>query len=216
MSRTLLLTRARAQAEEFAANVLQKTDFQCHIAPMQEMQDIPVNIDFSGVDALVFTSKNGVDSFAQRWNIPDIPVFCVGPATADRARALGMSAHAAAGNSQSLAALINAANVQNPLHIHGLHKAADLAIQGQSIAIYDQISVALDAQTLHILAGGIDAVALFSPRSARLLAQVWHPDWPRPVFYCISPATAKPVAGLGTTRICANPSAESLLALLST
>ncbi len=214
MPRTLLLTRARAQAEGFAELVQQNTDFQCHIAPMQEMRDLLAEIDLSGVDALVFTSVNGVKSFARRWDVRDIPAYCVGPATANAAAALGMDAQGAKGNSQSLAALVNNANLQNPLHIHGLHKAAELPINAASIAIYEQVALPLNVKTQNILANGIDAVALFSPRSAQLLADVWQDNWPAPVFYCISKATAEPVKNIGNIHVSAQPNAKEMLALL--
>lgn len=215
MPRTLLLTRARLQAKAFAAELARISEIKCHIAPMQEMRDLPVEIDFDGVDALVFTSKNGVKSFAQRWQRRGIPVYCVGPATADMASDLGMVAHAASGNLQSLAALINSADVQHPLHLHGLHKAGDLPIKGRSIAIYEQVALPLDAKTIDLLAaGGLDAIALFSPRSAQMLADVWQANWPKAEFYCISKATAEPVENIGKTRISSQPSANAMLALL--
>lgn len=215
MSRTLLLTRARNQAEAFAVQVTQNTDFKPHICPMQEMQDIPAQINFDGVDALVFTSTNGVKSFVRRWDIRNIPAFCVGEATAKIARSAGFVAFAAKGNAGSLATIVNAARVTNPLHIHGQHKASDLPIKGQSLAIYDQIALTMDAETQRLLgAGKIDAVVLFSPRSARLLADVWPGNAAAIDIYCISAATAKPMAALGNIRISDVPSAESVLALL--
>ncbi len=215
MPRTLLLTRMRLQSEAFAAELAQISEIKCHIAPMQEMRDLPVEIDFDGVDGLVFTSKNGVKSFARRWQRRDIPAYCVGPATADTASDLGMIAHAASGNSQSLAKLINGAGVQNPLHLHGLHKAGDLPVKGRSIVIYEQVALPLDAKTISLLTGGkIDAIALFSPRSAQLLADAWQTGWPEVSFYCISKATAEPVKNIGKTRISSQPSANAVLALL--
>ncbi|MBL4806416.1 MAG: uroporphyrinogen-III synthase [Rhodobacteraceae bacterium] len=214
MARTLLLTRALKQAEGFAELVAQKTDFQCHIAPMQKMQDIPAKIDFSGVDALVFTSQNGVESFVRRWKQGDIPAYCVGPATAEIAKAAGMLSYAAQGNSASLTDLIKNAAVQNPLHIHGQHKSGGLAID-RHVMIYDQVALPLATATAQLLADGeINAVALFSPRSAQLLADVWEANWPAAEFFCISQATALPVEKLGKIHVSAEPSAESLLTLL--
>ncbi len=215
MSRTLLLTRALEQAKEFAERVEQETDFKCHIAPMQEMRDLPADIDFEGVDALVFTSRNGVASFARRWEMRGIPAYCVGHATAKSAISAGMIAHVANGNSESLIDLVNQAGVENPLHIHGKHKASDLAINGNGIVIYDQVALPLDVEATRLLAAGeIGAVALFSPRSAQLFADIWQDDWPNVEFFCISEATAALVTNIGNVRICQQPNAESMLALI--
>lgn len=179
---------------------------------MQKMRDIIVEIDFSGVDALVFTSKNGVESFARRWDIRDIPAYCVGPATAEIAKSAGFETCAANGNSASLT---NSVTAKNPLHIHGLHKSSRLDIGGHSVVIYEQVALPLDAETTSLLAAGkIDMVALFSPRSAQLLADVWQNSWPGPELYCISKATAAPVIHLGNVRISPKPSADSMRALL--
>ncbi len=215
MAKTLLLTRARLQAHEFSMLVEQKTKFQCHIAPMQEMRDLPVELSFDGVDGLVFTSKNGVESFARRWDVRNIPAYCVGPATAAKAEDAGMRAFSASGNSEALAGLINRAKLKNPLHIHGLHMAGDMEIGGSDLAIYEQVALPLDQMTVDMLAiGEIDAIALFSPRSAQLLADVWQAGWPETVFFCISEATGKPVEKLGQTMISGEPSADSMLARL--
>ena len=44
-----------------------------------------------GVAALAFTSINGVSAFAELSDRRDLPTFCVGDATADAARELGVS-----------------------------------------------------------------------------------------------------------------------------
>lgn len=214
MARTLLLTRARPQAEEFAARVRKETGFLTHIAPMQDMRDLPVEIDFTGITALAFTSKNGVSSFARRWQQRDLPAFCVGAVTAKAARQQGFNATAAQGNAVSLAALINNKG-ERVLHIRGNHTTGNLS--AQSIAIYDQIALPLDQPTKDALAEGhIDSVAIFSPRSAQLLAEEWQADWPTGVtFFCISATASAPVQHLGPVQVSDNPSAESLLRLLS-
>jgi len=154
----LLLTRARPQAEAFAAEVRAQTCLEPLISPMQEMRGLAVEIDLSGISALAFTSKNGVEAFA-RMSDARLPSYCVGEATAARARALGFEAKAAAGDAASLRAMLPETGV---LHLHGRHVRQVLA--GQHLAIYDQVALPLGLKTSEMLAAdGIDAVALFSP-----------------------------------------------------
>ena len=217
MPKTLLLTRAKEQAKEFALRVEQDTDYKCRIAPMQKMQDLPAAIDFSDIDALVFTSKNGVESFVRRWADRDLPAYCVGPATAELAKTKGFVAHPAAGNAASLSDLVNEAKPRHPLHVHGIHKASGLDITGQSIAIYEQIAMPLDKESKVLLkAGKIDAVAIFSQRSARLMADAWQNNWPKTRFFCISDAAAAPLENIGETIVCQTPDAAAMVAILKT
>lgn len=207
----LLLTRARPQAEAFAADVRATTCLIPHIAPMQEMHDLPVQIDLSGVTALAFTSKNGVAAFA-RMSPVRLPAFCVGAATAAYAQALGFEAQAAAGNIESLRAILPETGV---LHLHGRHVAGALGVP--DLAIYEQVALPLDTETQALLsAGKIDTVALFSPRAARLFAAAFPKAAAKvPLFYALSDAVAAPVAHLGPCQICPVPRADAMIALLS-
>ncbi len=99
--------------------------------------------------------------------------------------------------------------------MHGQHVAGALGVQ--HIAIYDQVALPLagDAKVL-LAAGEIEAVALFSPRSAILFAEVWQENWPlMPVLYALSEAVAAPLRAIGEPRICPSPIAKSMLQLLS-
>ena len=207
----LLLTRAYAQAEGFAAEVRAKTNLTPIISPMQEMRDLAVNIDLSGVSALAFTSKNGVEAFARISEIR-LPAYCVGKATAARARALGFAAKAAAGTADDLAKILPENGV---LHLHGRHVRRVLS--DNHLAIYDQVALPLsvEAQTL-LVTNTLDAAALFSPRSAALLAEnLPENPFPKLVLYALSEAVAAGLPRGLTLRIAPEPSAKSLLGLLS-
>ncbi len=207
----LLLTRARAQAEAFAEKVRAQTCLEPLISPMQEMRDLKVDIDLEGISALAFTSKNGVEAYA-RMSSTRLPAYCVGDATATRARALGLEAKAAAGDAESLRAILPKSGV---LHLHGRHVRRVVA--ARNLAIYDQVALPLEDSALGLLtAGGFDAVALFSPRSAELLAK-FLPEIPstKLVLYVLGPAVAAPLPEGFDVRICPNPSAAAMLRLLS-
>ncbi len=207
----LLLTRARPQAEAFAAEVRAHTRLEPLISPMQEMRDLKVEIDLSGISALAFTSKNGVEAFA-RMSAARLPAYCVGEATADRARALGFVAKAAAGDAPSLRAILPENGV---LHLHGRHVRQVLA--ARHMAIYDQVALPLGAEALTLLkADGFDAVALFSPRSAKLFAtNLPENHSTKLVLYTLSPAVAAALPDGLDIRTCPESSAAAMLGLLS-
>lgn len=204
----LLLTRPRAQAEDFAEKVQAQTCLEPLISPMQEMRDLAVSIDLSGISALAFTSKNGVEAFA-RMSSARLPAYCVGDATAALARALGFDARAAGGDAESLRAILPKTGV---LHLHGCHVRQVLA--ARHLAIYDQVALPLEADLL--ATDNLDAVALFSPRSAALFAEAL-PETPpaKLVFYTLSPAVAAALPEGLSIRICPFPSADAMLRLLS-
>ena len=211
MANRLLLTRALAQAEAFAIDMRAATSLEPVISPMQKMVDLPVEVDLTGISSLAFTSKNGVEAFARKSHVR-LPAYCVGEATAQCARNLGFEALAASGNVESLSAKLPQSGV---LHLHGVHVTSGLGTKSQ--AIYEQESLPLEPSTQALLSTGkIAAIALFSPRSSKLLAKAWQPNWPVPArLYALSEAVALPLLPLGTPLVCPTPSAASMLRLLS-
>ncbi len=207
----LLLTRARAQAEAFAKRVRVDTCLEPIISPMQEMRDLNADIDLSGISALAFTSKNGVEAFA-RMSDARLPAYCVGDATAARARALGFEAKAAAGTAGNLKMILPKTGV---LHLHGQHVRQVLG--ARHLAIYEQAALPLSNEVKDLLdAGEIKAVALFSPRSAKLLAgSLPEGTFTKLVLYTLSEAVAAACPAGNTVHICAAPSATEMLRLLS-
>ncbi len=181
------------------------------ISPMQDMRDLGVVPDLSGISALAFTSKNGVEAFARLTNMR-LPAYCVGDATATRARALGFAAQAAAGTAEGLAQILPQTGV---LHLHGQHVRQVLSLNHLAIYSQDAMPLSDEAQAL-LLENAFDAVALFSPRSAALFAESL-PETPLPglAVYALSEAVAAALPNRLNTRICPVPSAKAMLGLLS-
>lgn len=207
----LLITRPRAQAEGFAAKVRAETGLTPIISPMQEIRTLGVVPDLAGITALAFTSKNGVESFAKLTDIR-LPAYCVGAATTARARALGFEAISSDGTANDLARILPTSGV---LHLHGRHVRRVLS--PHHLAIYDQVALPLSAEAKDLLASEcLAAVALFSPRSAKLFAEIL-PRNPttKLVLYALSNAVAAALPMGLSPRIAPHPSAQALLGLLS-
>jgi len=137
-------------------------------------------------DGLIFTSRNGVRAYVALGGVP-LPCYCVGPGTAAEARAAGLEATSADGDAVALEALIRADRPEGRwLHVHGEHVRADLAgrLTAAGIAVTGLAAYAQKAQPLSdaaraALAGAAPVIApVFSPRSAKLLAQGENPKAP--------------------------------------
>ena len=89
MSLRALVTRPEEDARAIAAE-LRAQGIETILAPMLSIvQRRDPKIDLSGIQALLFTSANGVRAFAAASGARDLPVFAVGDATAGAARNAG-------------------------------------------------------------------------------------------------------------------------------
>jgi uroporphyrinogen-III synthase len=231
--RTLILTRPRPQAEAFAAALEARLPgrFRPVIAPLMTIAPVAGPIELAGVAALVFTSANGVEQFAARTTERTLPAFCVGAMTAEAARRAGLAARSADGDVEALAGLIATAlrPADGPLlHVRGRHAAGDLAgrlgaagFETRAAEIYDQRPCPIDGEARALLAaGGADAVAVFSPRSAALFAGLAaSAGWSlaAATAVALSAAAAAPLEGLGFGRrvTAAEPTRAGMIAVLA-
>jgi uroporphyrinogen-III synthase len=186
------------------------------------------------IQAILVTSGNGIRALAHRSGRRDIPVFAVGTRTAVAAREAGFNLVAdARGDAEALAALasarlqpksgpvLHAAGENSPLEL-----ARSLTRQGFEIrrcVLYRLVEVEeLPAAAAIALRGDrLDAVLVFSPRSARLLKNCIRgaglaSACKRLLACCISVHAANGLDGLvfHEVRIASRPNETSLLALL--
>jgi len=235
MSR-VLITRPWEDAEPLARR-LAAQGHEILIEPMLEIvpRDGPPP-DLNGVQALLFTSANGVRAFARIHGGRDLPVFAVGDATAGTAREVGFATVASAGGDvQALAVLVAdrcAASDGPLLHVAASARAGDLsgALERRGFAVrravlYDARPATglTEAATGALVGGRVDAVLLFSPRTARalvdLLTGAGLRDVCRPVVAaCLSEAVAAAADGgevrWRALRVAARPDQDALIALL--
>lgn len=227
----LLVTRPPEDAARFVA-ALRAGGHTAVVAPLLEIAVRATAPDLAGVQALLFTSANGVRAFAANSARRDLPVFAVGDRTAELARETGFrDVRSAAGDVAALAAL--AAAQAEPaagalLHVAGSKRAGDLAgaLEDAGFAVrravlYDARPVAAlpEAARRALAQGALDGVGFFSPRTAesfvRLVraAGLSHATEGLTAV-CLSPAVAEAARDLTwrDVRVARTPTQEALLA----
>ncbi len=231
----ILLTRPREDAEPLARK-LQALGHETTIEPLIEIQPVDeAMVDLAGVQALLFTSANGVRAFAKSSERRDLPVFVVGDTSASAARDAGFArVESAAGDVTDLARLVGERlkpDLGTLLHVAGSVTAGDLA--GQLVAAGFEVlrtvlyraepSAALSAAIEdQIRAGALDTVLFFSPRTAasfvRLARQAGLAMACRKMMALgLSPAVVAEASGLEWAKLMAAdaPTESSLLDALA-
>lgn len=231
----ILITRPEADAAELAAHLATR-NIETTLEPLLVIKPATVAIELDGVQAILFTSANGVRGFAAQNARRDIKVFTVGDNSATEARALGFApVFSAGGDVESLAKLVT--ERLNPrdgalLHAAGANLAGDLRGQLQAagfvvnrVVLYDAVPVTelSPATVMNLRLGGIDAVALFSPRTARIFAELWgraqngsESGLAAATALCLSDAVAAEIRNLGWRHVAvaATPDRAGMLALI--
>lgn len=234
MAMRVLVTRAADDASR-TAEKLATLGHEALVAPLLEIRflDGP-EISLDGVQAILATSGNGIRALARRSPRRDIPLFTVGTQTANAAQAEGYSEIMdAAGDSRALATLVRARARPDAgvlLHVAGMDSRDELRDQLQSAGfdvrtcvLYEAMEAAeLPLAARHALrSGSIDALLVFSPRSAKVFADCVRraglaSSCGRIIACCISDAAAKVLMNIpfAAIRIATHPDHDAVLALL--
>lgn len=230
----LLITRPHEDAVAIA-DILRARGHVPIIAPLMAVQvrEGP-ELTLEGVQAVLATSANGVRAVAHRTTRRDLPVYAVGPQTAEAARAAGFKpVYSAEGDSAALvefvAERVDAAKGQL-FHAAGAETAGRLrqALQARGFTVettvlYDAVPVAaLPENAVTTLQDGtLGGVLLFSPRSAKTFATLTTdaqlaPACERLDAFCISAATAAALTPLTFARVsvAGGPNQDAILALI--
>lgn len=230
----VLITRPAEDAGPLA-QALEARGFNVLIEPLLHirMLDGPAP-DLAGVQALAFTSANGVRALVHA--APDAPAagcpaFAVGPATTEAARVAGFAdVISADGDVGALAELI--AGRLDPeagavLHVAGSHRAGDLAGRIEAAGFHARRAVLYEAEAAEALspetraaiaAGEVGWVLIFSPRTAGLFVTLMQGAGLGALANAIclaalSPAAAEAAAPLswGEVRVAVAPRQDALL-----
>ena len=181
----VLITRPEPDASKLAAQLraLGHTPILEPLLSITYEPGEPVNL--LGAQAVLITSANGVRSLALRTKERAMLVLCVGAASAEAARAEGFTdVRSADGDVHALAALVQQQCLPEKgllLHVAGTVVAGDLA------GLLTKAGYTVDRQALYaahvrdeltsearaaLECGGVDAVLLFSPRTAKTFAKL--------------------------------------------
>jgi uroporphyrinogen-III synthase len=228
-----LITRPLEDAKPLA-ELLAGRGVECTVEPLLEIAPHPeATIDLDGVQALLFTSANGVRAFAAKSSRRDLKVLTVGDGSATVAREVGFNAVTAAGGDvDALAALvIRTLDPKGGPLFHGAASVLAGDLQGKLEAagftlrravLYEaKAATTLSHETrMNLALGGVDMVLLFSPRTARTFAELWRaaeaPSLGKTTALCLSAAVAREIADLGWQRVetAANPDQPAMLTLV--
>lgn len=177
---TLLMTRPLPQGAAFA-EALQAEFPKLRVVVSPVLKIVPGGApDLTNAKGLVFTSQNGVRSFADLSDRRDLPAFCLGARTTLAARAVGLVAEQAGHNAETLVETLPGRNPPKPLlHLRGAHSVGDVAarlsdagITCDAQIIYDQEPVDLTEEARQALSGNsLILLPVFSPRSAAILSE---------------------------------------------
>lgn len=230
----VLVTRPRPDAAALTAELERRG----HTVLQQPLLEIEIDansaLDLDGVQALLFTSANGVRAFTARSGRRDLPVYAVGDATAGEAAAQGFGAVESAGGAvDDLAALVGR-KVEPAdgalLHVSGSAVAGDLsglltsdgfAVRREQLYTARKVTGIDAAVRAALTAGTLDAVLFFSPRSAAAFVTLVQTvgiaaACEKLIAVCLSDAVAAALAPISwrTVTVAARPNQESLLASL--
>src|SRR6185436_3459474 len=229
----ILITRPIEDARPLA-DALEERGIEVLIEPLLEIRHLDdAEIDLTGVQALLFTSANGVRAFVALSPRRDLKVLTVGDGSADAARQAGFpNVESAKGDVEALAALVvDRLKAADGILFHaaGTVTAGDLKIRLEGLGyqvrraqLYEaKIATTLSTETrANLTLGGIDAVLLFSPRTAATFAELWQaagsPSLDRVHALCLSAAVAREIGNLGWAgvEIADRPDLPSMLALV--
>lgn len=217
----ILVTRPEPDASELKAQ-LEARGHAVTVEPLLQIEHLPIEAGiFEGAQAIVATSRNGlralINSPARRAALR-LPIFTVGPGTAELAQTLGFARIIeGAGTARHLVAPI-ADQVEpdsGPLvHLAGETLAYDLAaaledegLSVRMVTVYRaHLAKGLTAHTAQMIANGaLDAVVLMSPRTAAAFTDLVVAAGQRKgalclTYLCLSQAVAQSLLTLGPVR----------------
>ncbi len=232
----ILVTRPQIDAAPLAG-LLEGRGHDVMIMPLLDICFFDFTVDPAGFRAVLATSANGIRALQGCANfnrIRALPLYAVGPASAAAGRAAGFShIEIAGGDVDALGAYITAhldAGGGKLLHVSGKAAAGDLqgllAARGfdiERIIGYEAVKAQKfsDESLAAFSNGEIDAVMLYSPRTAKIFTALVQKEKLENrmggiSFFCLSRAVAQEVEALGARDIMVAdaPNQDALLELV--
>jgi uroporphyrinogen III methyltransferase / synthase len=236
----ILITRPRAQADGFAAN-LQAAGFEPIFFPVIEIQPIEDNVALERAlskigcyDWLVFTSVNAVEVvLPQLSNGPGPQVAAIGPKTAEALQRWGVtpdfvpdeyvaeSILPGLGDLRGKWVLLPRADIARKALPEAIFEAGGIP---HEIAVYKTLPTQPGTEGLAALRAGVDVVTLTSPSTVRNFVAIARQNGldplalpGDPVFACIGPITEQAAReeGLGNLMTAREYTTEGLIEVIS-
>jgi uroporphyrinogen-III synthase len=226
----VLITRPLVEAQAFRASLAVRLGERvcALVTPLMAVEYLLPDLPAGPFAAVIFTSASAVAGAVRLQAELPRCAFCVGAATAERARAAGFSAVSADGDADALVEMVRAASpVGRLLYLRGKDTRGEVAerlnsagIETESLVVYRQTPqpLAPEAQAL-LRSEGPVLVPLFSPASARLFAAAL-PDDARAILYLVALSRAVADAAASVPRealvLARRPDAEAMLDAVAT
>jgi len=228
----ILVTRPAEDGAQIARR-LAELGHEALLAPLLDVSFFEgAALDLDGVQALLATSANGVRALERRTARRDIPLFAVGPQTAETARAADfLRLRNAEGDAVALAdavshgadpaggALLHAAGAESGGWLAGALSEKGFTMRRENLYRVDAAAALPGDVAAALRAGRVQAALFFSPRSAHVFAACLEKAGLTPagvMAVCISANTACALEGLSfaEVRVAAAPNQSALLACL--
>lgn len=208
----LLVTRPQPEAASFA-DALAAAGHEAVLAPLLTIEgagEAPQAL-FQDVDAIALTSARALPFLVSPESLA-VPLYAVGPASAEAARRAGFSQVIQGGGDAAALAETLRGNLPAGslvLHPSGAQQARDLStlLSGSSIGIrrrivYRAVTVESLPETavLSLRSGALDGVTFFSPRTSKTFVRLTNETGLAAktaalVAFCLSPAVAAGLSG---------------------
>lgn len=226
MTLRLAVTRAEPEASRTASRIDARGG-QAVLAPLLTIEpNAQLDASLDGVQALLFTSANGVRAFGTPKR--DVAVFAVGDATASAARNAGFTnVQTGEGDSEALARLAIAScdpRAGKIVHVSGMHIAGDAAgvltqagfSAERRIAYEARAATALPPNLAARLASTpphLDRVLFHSARAAEIFTSLARAETPALMAVCLSEqvASAAKLSPWARVIVAARPREDALL-----
>jgi uroporphyrinogen-III synthase len=225
----ILSTRPDTGEADPVAAGLAAAGHQVTSAPLMRVVHCGGLPPLNGVQALIFTSRNGLKAVAPLSDAAlALPLYAVGPATAAMARELGVKdVVEGPGTARELLEIIEGSADKDAgplLHIAGETLACDLSAALATRGFTARTETVYRTEPVEALDrhGAFDGVVLMSPKTASVYAAlVQHanlgPLALRMAHFCLSDAVAQKLEPLGAVRVAVAclPNSQEMLALIA-
>ncbi|WP_108662252.1 uroporphyrinogen-III synthase [Acuticoccus kandeliae] len=208
------VTRPEPQASQTAQR-LTAMGFEPFIAPLLQPVpgDPPGTAD--GIGSIALTSRTAAAMLAPHTAFHRLPVYAVGAATADEARSSGfIDVISADGTADELFEHLSGAP-EPIVHMAGSDQRGDLVerlVAGGRKAERRIVYHMKPNKTLEVPPGPVNAVLLYSPRTAKVFARrAKAPEWQGATCVAMSAAIAEAVGDGFKTVVSAAPNQKSLI-----